>query len=74
MSDHREALYEIAGMCLQSTTYTRRTQAIHETAMVALGMTASQRNERHTRAQKHADDHRAKRVARIIENKERNAA
>ena len=47
MSEHREALEHIMRLCGESRTYTRRTQTIHEVAMMALGMTKNQRQERH---------------------------
>lgn len=74
MSNHRDALWEIAEMCKLSRTQTRRIQSIHETAMVALGMTESQRNERHQHAFKVAENHRLRRQAEVMANKERKAA
>jgi hypothetical protein len=56
MSDHRNALYEIIKICFESSEYSRRTQAIHEKAMVALGFTESQRIERHTKAMMWAEE------------------
>ena len=47
MSEHRKALEDIMRMCEGSRTYTRRTQAISNIAMVALGMTANQRHAAH---------------------------
>lgn len=47
MSEHREALERIMQLCSEGQSYTRRTQAIHEVAMKALGLTANQRRERH---------------------------
>lgn len=44
---HRDALSSIMESCAASRTYSRRIQFIHETAMRALGLTASQRNRRH---------------------------
>jgi len=46
-SDLREALDKILSICNHSRTYTRRVQTIHEVAMKALGLTASQREARH---------------------------
>jgi len=42
--DHRKALEAICQFCFESSSYTRRIQLIHNTAMVALGMTQSQRD------------------------------
>lgn len=47
MSEHREALSKIMEICAFASTYTRRTQQIHEVAMIALGLTANQRHARH---------------------------
>lgn len=58
-SDHRDALYDIANLCIKSRQYTRRTQSIHNIAMVALGMTDGQRVERHQQAVKFAADYHA---------------
>lgn len=72
MSTHRDALWQIANDCMQSSKYGRRLQLIHNTAMTALGMTLSQRNERHTEAKRLAKekDRRAfeDRVARRNDN------
>jgi hypothetical protein len=46
---HRDALNKIMSLCNKTSHYTRRTQTIHEIAMAALGLTASQRQERHTK-------------------------
>ncbi len=50
MSEHREALVKIMKICNESSEYNRRTQAIHEEAMQAVGLTESQRQERHVKA------------------------
>lgn len=47
MSDLREALEDIMSLCKSARQYTRRTQQIHEVAMRALGLTATQREYRH---------------------------
>lgn len=49
MSEHRQALEKIMRICAESRTYSRRTQAINNEAMTALGMTANQRHEVHMR-------------------------
>ena len=46
-NDLRDAFDRILDLCSQSRTYTRRIQLIHDEAMRALGMTASQRQARH---------------------------
>ncbi len=48
MSEHRDALDKILIICNGSRTYTRRVQQVHEVAMRALGLTAGQREGRHT--------------------------
>lgn len=50
MSEHRNALEKILKICYESSEYSRRTQAIHEEAMKALGLTESQRQTRHVKA------------------------
>ncbi len=47
MSDHRDALIAIINICEKSENYSRRTQSIHNKAMIAIGFTESQRASRH---------------------------
>jgi hypothetical protein len=58
MSEHRQALEKILKICNESSEYTRRTQAIHETAMVALGLTAGQRETRHIKAMMRSEQYK----------------
>ncbi len=46
---YKEALERILILCNNSTRYSRRTQSVHNTAMIALGLTFNQRAERHTK-------------------------
>lgn len=50
MNDLREALVQIMKICNESSVYSRRIQTIHETSMVAIGLTYNQRQERHIKA------------------------
>ncbi len=56
MSDLRDSLDRILILCNTSRTYTRRTQQIHEVAMIGLGMTEGQRVARHTAIYKRVGD------------------
>jgi hypothetical protein len=47
---YKEALEKIMRICYESSEYGRRVQHIHETAMIALGLTENQRAERHIKA------------------------
>lgn len=47
---HRDALFRIIKICNEAAQYSRRTAAIHNTAMEALGFTEGQRQERHVKA------------------------
>lgn len=58
MGTHREALEKILKICYESSLYNRRVQRIHEEAMVALGLTESQRKERHVKAAMRAELHK----------------
>lgn len=46
MSDHRDALWQIAETCMKSRTQSKRMVQIHVNAMMALGLTEGQREAR----------------------------
>jgi hypothetical protein len=48
--DYRQALEDIMHICENATNYSRKTQAIHNKAMAALGMTSTQREQRYLKA------------------------
>ncbi len=48
--NHRECLEEVMRICGQSSEQSRRVQKIHDLVMTSLGLTHSQRAERHTKA------------------------
>lgn len=50
MSDIRQALEDIMHICENATNYSRKTAAIHNKAMMALGLTAGQREQRYLKA------------------------
>lgn len=52
---HREALQQIMRICYESSEYSRRVQHIHDVAMTAIGLTKSQRDERHIKAAMRAE-------------------
>lgn len=47
---HRKALEDIMRICYESSEFNRRIQNVMEISMLALGMTLSQRNEKHIKA------------------------
>lgn len=47
---HREYLEQIMRICYESSNYDRRVQTVHNLSMIALGLTESQRAERHIKA------------------------
>jgi hypothetical protein len=47
VSGLRDALFEICELCGASSRYSPRVKEIHEVAMKAIGMTESQRSQRH---------------------------
>lgn len=54
----KEALQAILKICYESSEYSRRTQAIHETAMIALGFTFEQRQTRHVKAMMRSEEYK----------------
>lgn len=58
---HKDALEKILKICHESSDYSRRTQAIHECAMVALGLTHSQRQERHVKSMMWSENYKENR-------------
>lgn len=68
MSDLREALWEIANLCMASRMQSKRTVHIHVTAMKALGLTESQRIERLEKSADRANSLFSMRRDRIVAN------
>ena len=54
----RDALYSIMKVCEHSSDMSRRVQCIFETAMLALGLTFSQRQERHIKALQRSEQYK----------------
>lgn len=57
-NSYKDALEQIMKVCNESSDYSRRNATVHELAMCGLGMTANQREQRHTRAMMHSDQYK----------------
>lgn len=58
---HREYLEQIMRICYESSDYSRRVQHVHELSMTALGLTESQRAERHIKAAMRSEAYKERR-------------